>query len=769
MRLKRLELTGFKSFARKIVLDFSAPVTAIVGPNGSGKSNIAEAMRFVLGEQSMKSMRGKRGEDLIFNGSKTTGRLNHAVVTIAFDNTDRVFNIDYDEVALSREVFRDGTNEYKINGTAVRLKDIVELLSAAHIGSSAHHIISQGETDRFLFASIKERRVMIEDALGLRIYQYKITESQKKLAKTEENVREVGLLRKELAPRIAFLKKQMERIERVRELRKELKGIYAEYLKKEEIYLEHRNKALLEEIQRPQEELSLLDENIKKAREHIAEMSGDHGASNEILALERDIRAVRTKKDELSRALGRIEGMIEFETRRREREKQAALAARHSPEETLVGLSRVREITNVAEEWIEEALSSGHAERMREALKKIKALLRDFIEVSAEKTAEPEEEKKEDTSEADFEKMRLEKEGIENSLLAVREEEKRVEELYAKMKEASEKEKDATRGAERELFEMMGRRNEAALRVNACRSKLFDLERESAEFKGELSEAGVLIGREILEYADFPVSVEDALSEERAKGRECQRDRKKKIERMKIRIEEVGIGGGEDIVKEFDEVTERDAFLERELLDLEKSAASLQDLIGDLSVKLETDFKDGLTKINKQFQEFFTLLFGGGTAGLMSVVPPKKKKKSEVDELLSAGEEMNEESEIFEEEEEGLDISISLPHKRLRGIHMLSGGERTLTSIALLFAVSQVNPPPFLVLDETDAALDEANSKKYGDMLDALSKTSELLIITHNRETMSHAGVIYGVTSGSDAVSKILSIKFEDAEGMMAR
>lgn len=765
MRLKRLELTGFKSFARKTVLDFSAPVTAIVGPNGSGKSNIAEAMRFVLGEQSMKSMRGKRGEDLIFNGSKTAGRLNHAIVAIAFDNSDRIFNIDYDEVILGREVFRDGTNEYKINGTAVRLKDIVELLSVAHIGSSAHHIISQGETDRFLFASIKERRIMIEDALGLRIYQYKINESQKKLAKTEENVREVGLLRKELAPRIIFLKKQMERIERVRQLRQELKGIYAEYLKKEELYLQHHQKTLAEEIKKPQEELAILDDGIQKAREHIEALRGESAHTKEILALEHDMRSARNKKDELSRAIGRIEGMIEFELRRREREKQAALAALSAPkqEETLVGLSRVREILDVAEEWIDEALSSGNTERMREVLKKIKSLLSDFIEVSAEKPPVAQEERKEEDSEEELEKMKLEKNGIEEEMVSLRAEEERVGELYSKMKEATEKEKDATRDTERELFDMMSKRNDAALRVNSCHSKLSELERENADFKAELSEAGVLIGMEILEYGDFPISAEDALAE----NRDLQRERKKKIERMKIRIEEVGIGGGDDIVKEFDEVTERDLFLERELADLEKSATSLQTLIDDLSEKLQTEFKEGLEKINKQFQEFFTLLFGGGTAGLLPIMPPKKKKKSEVDEMLAVEEEGKEIP--MEDEEEGLDINISLPHKRLRGIQMLSGGERTLTSIALLFAVSQVNPPPFLVLDETDAALDEANSKKYGDMLDALSKTSELLIITHNRETMSHAGVIYGVTAGADAVSKILSIKFEDAEGMMAR
>ena len=122
---------------------------------------------------------------------------------------------------------------------------------------------------------------------------------------------------------------------------------------------------------------------------------------------------------------------------------------------------------------------------------------------------------------------------------------------------------------------------------------------------------------------------------------------------------------------------------------------------------------------------------------------------------------MEEEKEI--KYEEGIDIEISLPHKKIKGLMMLSGGERALTSIALLFAMSQVNPPPFVILDETDAALDEANSRKYGDMVESLSKSSELIVITHNRETMSRAGVLYGVTMGKDSLSKLLSISFTDA------
>ncbi|MEK9184547.1 MAG: AAA family ATPase, partial [Patescibacteria group bacterium] len=170
MYLKNLEISGFKSFAKKSILEFKAPITAIVGPNGSGKSNVAEAFRFVLGEQSIKSLRGKRGEDLIFNGGEGS-RFNRAGVKVIFDNKKRSFNIDFDEVIIERIVNRDSLSEYLINGSQVRLKDIVELLAVAHIGASGHHIISQGEADRILNASIKERREMIEDALGLKLYQ----------------------------------------------------------------------------------------------------------------------------------------------------------------------------------------------------------------------------------------------------------------------------------------------------------------------------------------------------------------------------------------------------------------------------------------------------------------------------------------------------------------------------------------------------------------------------------------------------------------------
>ena len=235
--LKRIEISGFKSFAKKTELSFDTPVTAVVGPNGSGKSNIVESIRFVLGEQSNKSLRSKSGADLIFKGSKTLSQQNRAYVKIVFDNRNKIFRLgegtstlDYDDVEIAREIFRDGGSKYTLNGSEIRLKDVTELLSSVNIGASGHHIISQGEADRILSANARERREMIEDALGLKLYQYRLRESERKLEKTEVNMKEVDALRREIAPHLRYLKKQMEKIEYAKELSSKLTKMYESYL-----------------------------------------------------------------------------------------------------------------------------------------------------------------------------------------------------------------------------------------------------------------------------------------------------------------------------------------------------------------------------------------------------------------------------------------------------------------------------------------------------------------------------------------------------------
>jgi chromosome segregation protein len=340
---------------------------------------------------------------------------------------------------------------------------------------------------------------------------------------------------------------------------------------------------------------------------------------------------------------------------------------------------------------------------------------------------------------------------------------------YQNLREIIEKEKDTDREAEKNIFKIIARQNEIRNIISVLNNRLEIINRQEASFKQELGEAGIMVGREAVDYREEMSKVTADLHTQNS--RQEQDERKKKIERSKIRLEDYGASGGSEVLKEYRETEERDTFLQKELEDLIKAKEELLNLIKDLDIRIDLEFKSGIAKINSEFGKYFTLMFGGGHAQLEVVREIRKKKSSDVEDLNNILNDQNDsmesdglvEAEQEKEGLEGLDVSISLPKKRVKGLMMLSGGERALTSIALLFAISQVNPPPFIILDETDAALDEANSRKYGDMIEDLSKRSQLILITHNRETMSRAGVIYGITMGADGASRLLSIAFEDA------
>ncbi len=782
-RLKSLEISGFKSFAKKETLSFTAPITSIVGPNGSGKSNVAESFRFVLGEQSIKSMRGKKGEDLIFNGGKDSARANRASVKVVFDNSSKMFNVDFDEVSIERVVHRDGVNEYFINGTLVRLKDVAELLAHANIGSSGHHIISQGEADRLLSAQPRERREMIEDALGLKVYQYRKDESEKKLEKTATHMKEVESLRREIAPHIKFLKKQVEKIEKAVTLRAELTSMYQEYFVREAAYLKSEKERLAEEKRTPSTEIHSIEKDLahhKSVLDKAKAANGESSKTGGLLTLENEISEMRRKKDSCMRELGRLEGEISY--LKRVIEKKIKEANEASTKQ--VYLREVESVTKEVEDKIGAALNSSDMQEVRRLLEEMREALTGFIHHHKHADGSSADDAIK-TEEADMKRITGEMKDLEHKLAEYSSEEATQAKRYTAIKAEIDLEKDKNVESEKAILRIMSRQSELHGQLEAIKAKEERIRIEEDEYKRELYEAGMLIGRDAIDLEKFKMPHGEVAGEAGAaeaagaggatgaENRHAQTDRRRNIEKTKIRLEEMGGGGGEDIMKEHKEAEERDAFLMRELEDLLKSSDSLKNLIADLDDKLDQLFKDGIKKINKEFGNFFSLMFGGGSAELQVVVEERRKRKklsismlggddgaeAEMDAMSGGGASSDDE----EDPEEGIDINVSLPHKRIKGLTMLSGGERALTSIALLFAMSQVNPPPFVILDETDAALDEANSRKYGDMIEALSKHSQLILITHNRETMSRAGVIYGVTMGNSGFSKLLSIAFEDA------
>jgi chromosome segregation protein len=568
---------------------------------------------------------------------------------------------------------------------------------------------------------------MIEDALGLKIYQYKRVESDRKLKKTFENIAQVEGLRKEIAPHLRFLKKQAEKIEKAEGLRDELLRLAHEYFKKEELYIAREKISIANERKPLEESLEKLRKELSEAKA-VLESSAKAGEKHfKVLDLEAELARVRAHKDGLVREAGRIEGLIGAEERIVRKERELAQNAGEK-------LVRLKDVESLYDEVSVLTSIESIIVKFREFIKGQKHSANSDAIVEAEKS---------------LEKLRKDKEKTDRDIKSSDDKEGKLRSEYEALKLEIEKDKDSSRDAEKAVFRIMSEENELLSKKNMLKAREERLKLEEDEWKRELGETGALAGEGVLGYRTFEALAED--------DRKLQEERKRGLERLKIRLEESGISGAGDVLKEFKDVTERDEFLARELMDLEQSAESLKTLIKDLETRLAVEFTQGLAKINAEFGKLFVTMFGGGDAKLtLTKVKKPRVRDLELGEIDDNGEEE-------EAAEEGLEVSVSLPRKKIRGLMMLSGGERALTSIALLFAISAVNPPPFIILDETDAALDEANSKRYGDMVEMLAKHSQLILITHNRETMSRAGIIYGVTMGSTGVSKLLSIEFDQA------
>ncbi|MFZ1075733.1 MAG: AAA family ATPase [Minisyncoccia bacterium] len=733
--LKRLEIVGFKSFAKKTVLDFSNATTAIVGPNGSGKSNVAEAFRFALGEQSMKSMRGKRAEDLIFNGSHSAPRANRASVVIVFDNPTiggkRTFNIDFDEVAIERVVFRDGASEYSINGSRVRLRDIEELLASANIGETGHHIISQGEADRILLSSPRDRRAMLEDALGLKLYEFKKQEAQRKLVKTEDNIAQINSLRRELAPHLRFLESQVKKLERADALRSDLIALAQKYFSIEDAYVAAEKVKAAEEKRNAAERLAVASGELDVVADPRLADQETIERTEALRKAEREVSELSSSRATLSRDMGRIEGAL-AEVKRR------ATAIAH---ESIAKVPReeLEALRTEVERQVKDAGTT--VESMRSALDAIGNAVQLFFS----RHSAPRDDYFSDEEAAAL-KLENERAELTEKFTAVSADLEKAEAARARAREAMVALEETGREIRRRILDLAQNKAHEEGLVAKAEAREYELTLLAETLEREKGEVLALAGAAALSY--------EPLSELPAEDRKEQEDRKRVLERNKIRLEEAG-GMGEEIRQEHKEVSEREAFLATELEDLAKSAASLDALIKDLDTELAKHFSEGLAKVNASFGEYFALMFGGGGARL-ALEEPEQSDDEE-------GESEGEESAPKESERPGIEIAVNLPKKKVRSLMQLSGGERALTSIALIFAMSQVNPPPFLILDETDAALDEANSRRYGDMIENLAKKSQLIVITHNRETMSRTSILYGVTMGSDGVSKLLSVKFDEA------
>ncbi|MGK2848780.1 MAG: chromosome segregation SMC family protein [Minisyncoccota bacterium] len=764
MYLKKLEINGFKSFANKTTLHFlpdcdvpiqddasnvevpivKCGITAIVGPNGSGKSNVADAIRWAIGEQSFKNLRGKKSEDVIFAGTDKRSRLGMASVTLFFDNSDKRIPIEFAEVSVTRKIYRSGESEYLINGARVRLLDIVDLLASAGIGKDSYCVITQGMSDAVLNATLTERRAIFEDAAGVKQYQIEKERSLRKLESTRTNLVRVDSLIVEIEPHLKNLRRQADKASQGKEI--------AEKLRAKQLLLygflwntfQRERGTLMGECDRIQQEVFDLEVTVNTLEQKVAESSAVMEDQTKEEVLHKTLMTARDTANQLFRNRSILDGKIEIEKARQEkrevvriipvdlkyvrtaldeiRQQQSLLIERLKNVENLEDIQDIREFSQVIQQKLYDIYQKAGEGSVKET--QILTLPNDELHLSNERLRSFVQEK---------EAYQKQLEEIQTTIIE-------HEKALTTLRELTRTSRETFFATERKWRETGARLTHLKDVLNESKVRLARVEVREEDLVAIVREELVLDVKDLSYDGITPVDKEQL---------------EREIARLKVEVEHIGTIDPM-VIDEYQETEQRFKFLTRESLDLKQAMESLSVVIKEMDQKINGVFTEAFHKINAQFSEYFKIIFGGGKAQLSLV---KVRTHQQITEDLSDHELLKMEKE--EKNDIGIEIIACPPGKKITNLSMLSGGERSLTSLALLFAIIAHNPPPFAVLDEVEAALDEANSKRFSVMLRELSLHTQFVAITHNRETMAQAGLLYGVTMASDGISQLLSIRLD--------
>ena len=926
MFLKSLEIFGFKSFADRTRIEFSGGITALLGPNGCGKSNVVDAMKWVLGEQASKTLRAEKMEDVIFNGTESRKALNVAEVTLTIGNESGLLNLEVSEIAIKRRLYRSGESEYFINNTPARLKELRELFWDTGVGKAAYSVMEQGKIDQILSSKPEDRRYLFEEAAGITRFKVRRAEAERKLQKTEENMRQVEGVLTEVRRSYDTLKIQAEKTVKHRSLRDaifehdldiqllRLKKFTDDYAQREESIQGEKTKR--SEVQEKIDSIhAMLSENMdevnsleKKLEEHQKEI---YGLAIQKREKENQARLQAERQTELKTKLGQLElrkGGIEerienleedageqdakvhdFQKQVRDIEKNIEdfeesmrLAsqkitgndsARMTLQERIESLDKeragmemnLRAITeDIVTELDKNLSAAGYSTQRRskiegkvfESLNQMKILLNgrknlfsDFAAVAVHNEKETaqfaqnavqsfmdildltdaleshlQEYKK---SSAGFIDDFLAPEGIitrkrgidaaievnrntieekrktiaelhtENEQLAVKinEYRKTLENLRihkTKMKaeaDAAEQQaaflrreltaqRNALRELENELYTEQKRFDEIKEQLLEVEGEIASIDRKGRQLtetlerlekeiasrnnelssnegalktlNAELAKHNALIEKYYVDTATLEIEIKNVKENFReTHSRELMEfeDRMYKIsaspadlrtELVELRRQLKELGSVNLMApEEFEEVKTRFDFLTGQIGDLDKARMDLQRITDEIKAEATELFLTTYNKIKKNFHNMFRRLFGGGRAEI-KLTDPKQVLES------------------------GIEIFAQPPGKKLENIGLLSGGEKSMTAVALLFATYMVKPAPFCLLDEIDAALDEQNVTRFIAALSGFANVSQYIVITHNKKTVLGANTMLGVTMEESGVSKLIAIKLDN-------
>ncbi len=821
MYLRRLEIAGFKSFAGRVKFDFKPGVVAIVGPNGSGKSNVAEAIQWVLGAQNSRDLRARKSEELIYSGSEGgKAKASMAEVVMTLEGKTGETELGVDQLIVSRRLYRSGETEYRLGGRKVLVKDLMKILAQAGFGASSYTVIGQGMIDSLIIASPAERKLLFEEASGIRAFELERADTLRKLARAEERATalrdEVG----QLMPERDALALQVDRLARHAQLTAQLRALRSQYIGSQLQRLRTDRAAAKQSQKEWQQKLRQSEKTLKQRQaeaQALASSSADNSAKqaqlleqlsqidSERTALAEQIATIQaqlqmldqlqrqqgTRPVELKDQLKQIDSRLaEF---RKKLIKQVAASEQYADRiaahnKNIEGFTkqltrlRAKLRSNQRNSYLAQAL--GLARLLVQDLQSDKPLQPAAMRLALHKlirsvklasesdlTAVPLEiaklqqqisreiARREDIVEQQTTEI-IKVRSIELDIHALEREEI---ELQARLAETREAHQDSPQERSKHVAELRGltkRRDALDGQAVTLRAELTELTAGGTTDEQVALAHAVDAAARVVEDAQAELAGLENAFQENERAEQALRDQaaawhvaarasdqvevvdERDITRVEAEIEVIG-EVDEALVQAHTELADRVSYLEAQATDMEVGVKNLRKVLTELERRIQTTFEKNFARINAEYAKQFARLFRGGTAAL---------------ELTR-----------YEDDEYGIEITAKPPGKRVELLSSLSGGERALAAIALLAAILSVNPSPFVVLDEVDAALDDANAQLFTETLKQLARHSQLLVITHNHETMLSADALYGITTTPKAASTVIAVDLQAAEALTVR
>ena len=814
MKFKQLDITGFKSFSEKTTFLIENGLTGIVGPNGCGKSNIVEALRWCMGENSAKSMRGTGMEDVIFSGTSNRPAKNISEVALMLDNQNKEGPVqykDFNEISVRRKIEKDKGSKYYINDKEVRARDVQTLFADLSTGAHSPSLISQGRIGQLVTSKPIERKSILEEAAGISGIHARRQEAETRLNAAENNLKRADELKKQQQKQLDNLKKQAEEATRYKEISKEIKKIEAGlyYLKIQEI--EKEKKQIVEKLSELDDEISavnldlnhnntlLEEENTKLGplRDKKIESAASLQKLNlDISNLVEEEGRVKSLQDKLEKSIKTIESDLEREKsisldsnlneKRISKEKEELLKTENhllevetsSSKELKNSKAQLNKLQNELDIMLDkiEKDIDDNKKLSKEAFRELKKLVKN-ITLSQEEYAEKFGKDKSIQSDSIKRKERIKNIDIEleNWRNLKSNSEKMTSELTERknklMLELNENQKNPERIAtskgqnlqnlentkkrndeiEKELIQSEKKYNSINQNIKEIQLKLSGLKENKA--RNEATVEGIENRKKDLLYSvksELNIENEESILSQ-SNLNEIAPENLPSLEDQSQKVEKVK-KQRESLGSVNLRADEETKKYETEIKKMEDDRADLYSAI----VKLKSSIEELNQKGRERLLEAFTKV---------------NRKFNEVyTKLFNGGSAKIELVDSDDPLEAGLEMFVSPPGKRLQSITLLSGGEQALTALSLVFAVFLVNPSPICVLDEVDAPLDDANVTRFCALLDELTKITKtrFIIITHHALTMSRMHRLFGVTMAEQGVSQLVSVDLQKAEELVA-